>query len=89
VQALYTGVQRLDANPYRAESVPYTIVNLLGDYPFGRFHVFANAENLTDVKQTNWDPIARMAPDIDGRWTVDVWAPLRGRVVNLGFKVSF
>ena len=89
VQVLYTGVQRLDANPYRTTSEPYSVVNLLGQYPFGRWRVFANAENVTDVRQTNWDPIARMAPDIDGRWTVDVWAPLRGRVINIGIKVSF
>ncbi|HEX5070325.1 MAG TPA: TonB-dependent receptor, partial [Vicinamibacterales bacterium] len=88
LQALYTGVQRLDRNPYRTQSEAYTLVNLLAEYPFGRWHVFANAENLTDVRQTNWDPIARMAPDIDGRWTVDVWAPLRGRVINVGVKVA-
>jgi len=89
VQAIFTGVQRLDANPYRTASESYTVVNLMGEYPFGRWHVFANAENLTDVRQTRWDPIARSAPDVDGRWTVDAWAPIRGRVINFGIKVSF
>ena len=89
VQALYTGVQRLDANPYRTTSEAYTVVNLLAEYPIGPWHVFVNAENVGDVRQTRWDPIARVAPDIDGRWTVDVWAPLRGRVINVGVKVSF
>lgn len=89
VQAIFTGVQRLDANPYRTASEPYTVVHLMGEYPFGRWHVFANAENLTDVRQTRWDPIARPAPDVAGRWTVDAWAPLRGRVINVGIKVSF
>jgi iron complex outermembrane receptor protein len=89
VQAIFTGVQRLDANPYRTASEPYTVVHLMGEYPFGRWHVFANAENLTDVRQTHWDPIARPAPDVAGRWTVDAWAPLRGRVINVGIKVSF
>ena len=26
----------------------------------------------------DWDPIARPARDVDGRWTVDAWAPLSG-----------
>jgi hypothetical protein len=26
---------------------------------------------------------------IDGRWTVDAWAPLDGRVVNGGVRVQF
>jgi iron complex outermembrane receptor protein len=89
LQAIFTGEQRLDANPYRSIGDSYTVVNLLGEYPFGRWHVFINAENLTNVRQTDWDPIARSTPDLDGRWTVDVWAPLRGRVINVGFKVSF
>jgi outer membrane receptor for ferrienterochelin and colicins len=88
-QAIFTGVQRLDANPYRTTSEPYAVVNLMGEYPFGRWHLFANAENVTDVRQTRWDPIARPVPDFAGQWTVDAWAPVRGRVINVGFKVSF
>jgi outer membrane receptor protein involved in Fe transport len=89
LQVHYTGVQRLDANPYRSASESYTLVHLLGELPVKRWRLFVNAENLTDVRQTNWDPIARPAPDVDGRWTVDAWAPLRGRVVNAGLKVAF
>ena len=37
----------------------------------------------------SWDPIARPARDVDGRWTVDAWAPLAGRVINGGIRVSF
>ena len=40
--------------------------------------LFANADNLTDVRQTDWDPIARPAPDVDGRWTVDAWGAAQG-----------
>jgi outer membrane receptor for ferrienterochelin and colicins len=28
-------------------------------------------------------------PRRDGRWTVDAWAPLEGRVINGGLRVSF
>jgi iron complex outermembrane receptor protein len=89
VEVLFTGEQQLDANPYRSTSEPYVVVGLLGEHRVGRWRVFVNADNLTDVRQTNWDPIARPARDVDGRWTVDAWAPLDGRVINAGIRVSF
>ena len=89
MQVSFTGAQRLDANPYRTTGESYTVIGLLGEYPFGRVRVFANADNLTNVRQTDWDPIARPARDVDGRWTVDAWAPLAGRTINIGLRVSF
>ena len=85
----FTGEQRLERNPYRSTSASYVVVNLVGEYRFGRWRAFVNADNLTDVMQTDWDPIARPSPDIDGRWTVDAWAPLAGRLINAGIRVSF
>lgn len=89
VHVYYTDAQRLDANPYRSKSAPYVVVGLLAEHRVGRFRVFVNAENLTDVRQTRWDPIARPARDVDGRWTVDAWAPLAGRVINVGIRIPF
>jgi outer membrane receptor for ferrienterochelin and colicins len=89
VQVYYTGVQRLDANPYRSKSEPYTVTSLLGELQLGRWRVFVTADNVTDVRQTDWDPIARPTRDGDGRWTVDAWAPLAGRVVNGGLRILF
>jgi len=89
VEVIFTGAQRLENNPYRSTSEAYTTANLLGEYPFGKWRAFVNADNLTDVRQTNWDPIARPSQDVDGRWTVDAWAPLRGRTVNFGIRVAF
>jgi iron complex outermembrane receptor protein len=89
VEVLFTGSQRLENNPYRSTSEAYTTTNLLGEYRFGKWGVFVNADNLTDVRQTNWDPIQRPSRDIDGRWTVDAWAPLRGRVINFGIRAKF
>jgi outer membrane receptor for ferrienterochelin and colicins len=85
----YTDAQPLDANPYRTMSEPYVLVGLLAEHRLGRWRVFVNAENLTDVRQTRWDPIARPSRDVDGRWTVDVWAPLEGRVINAGIRIPF
>jgi iron complex outermembrane receptor protein len=89
LQVHFTGEQRLDANPYRSSSEAYTVVHLLSELPLGRWRLFVHAENLGDVRQTNWDPIARPTRDVDGRWTVDAWAPLRGRSINAGIKVPF
>ncbi len=86
VQVNFTGEQRLDANPYRLTSEPYVVASLLGELPLGRLRVFVTATNLTDVRQTRWDPIARPARGVDGRWTVDAWAPLEGRAINGGHQ---
>ncbi len=89
LEVYYTGRQRLEVNPYRQESRPYVIVGLLAEKRFGRLRVFVNAENVSDVRQTRWDPLVRPSPGADGRWTVDAWAPLDGRVINGGVRVAF
>ncbi len=89
VEWYYTGPQRLEANPYREESVPYSVFGVLASRRLGRALLFINGENLTDVKQTDWDPLLRPSRGIDGRWTVDAWAPLGGRVINGGVRIRF
>jgi iron complex outermembrane receptor protein len=85
----YTGVQRLEENPYRDRSKPYLIVGVLVEAPVGPFRFFINGENLTGVRQTRWDPLLRPRRAGDGRWTVDAWAPLEGRNINGGFRLRF
>jgi outer membrane receptor for ferrienterochelin and colicins len=89
LELYYTGRQRLEVNPYRDTSTPYVIVGLLVERRLGKVRVFLNAENLTDVRQTRHDPLLRQTQSADGRWTVDAWAPLDGRVVNGGIRVQF
>jgi iron complex outermembrane receptor protein len=89
VELYYTGVQRLEENPYRGESQPYVILGLLAERQFGRLRLFINGENLTGVRQTRWDPLLRPARAPDGRWTTDAWAPLEGRTINGGIRVRF
>ncbi|MDA1094527.1 MAG: TonB-dependent receptor [Acidobacteria bacterium] len=85
----YTGRQRVDANPYRTSGAPYTLMGLLAERRVGRLRLFVNLENLTDVRQQDWDPVIRPDRAVDGRWTVDGWAPLDGRIVNGGVRVPF
>ena len=89
VEYYFTGAQRLDANPYRSRSKAYSILGFLAERRFGRYKVFLNAENLTGVRQTTHDPLVRPAQAIDGRWTVDAWAPLDGRTFNFGVRATF
>jgi iron complex outermembrane receptor protein len=89
VEWYYTGRQTLEENPYRAVSEPYVILGLLAEKQFGRMRLFVNGENLTDVRQTTWNPMLRPTRAIDGRWTVDAWAPLDGRTINGGLRLTF
>ncbi len=89
VEGYYTGRQRLEENPYRSESKPYVLTGFLAERRFGRFRLFVNAENLANVRQTDWDPLLRPTRGVDGRWTVDAWAPLDGRVFNGGVRLKF
>jgi iron complex outermembrane receptor protein len=89
VEIYYTGTQRLEVNPYAAESEPYLILGLLAERQIGPLRLFINGENLTGVRQTEWDPIVLPSRAVDGRWTVDAWAPQDGRNINGGVRFRF
>jgi iron complex outermembrane receptor protein len=89
LELYYVGRQSLDDNPYRTQSPDQFIVGALVEKRFERFRLFVNAENLGDVRQTRYDSLLRPTRHPDGRWTVDAWAPLDGRVVNGGIRVFF
>jgi iron complex outermembrane receptor protein len=85
----YTGSQSLEDNPYRTTGTQYLELGILGEVRFGEVSLFVNAENLTDVRQTRYDPLLLPAQATDGRWTTDVWSPLEGRVFNVGVRMEF
>ena len=85
----FTGRQRLEADPYRDVSEPYAVAGVLIERRVGPLRLFVNLENLTDLRQQRWNPILRPGRARDGRWTVDAWAPLDGRVINGGVRVQF
>jgi iron complex outermembrane receptor protein len=85
----YTGRQRLEANPYRTASAPFTTIGLLVEKVFGKVRLFLNAEDLNNVRQSHFDPIIRPTQGPDGAWTVDAWAPLDGRNINGGVRITF
>jgi len=89
VEFFYTGRQQLDESPYRSESVPYLMWGAVAEWRVGRARLFVNVENLSDIRQTDYDPLVRPAPGPLGVWTVDAWGPLEGRIVNGGIRLGF
>jgi iron complex outermembrane receptor protein len=51
--------------------------------------VFVRAKNLTGVHQAQFSPVLRRASGQAGEWTNDVWAPLDGRVINAGLRMTY
>jgi outer membrane receptor for ferrienterochelin and colicins len=89
LECYYTGQQRLEANPFRTESEPYALFGVLIERVLGPVRLFVNGENLGNVRQTQWNPLIRPEQGVDGRWTVDAWAPLDGRNINGGIRLRF
>jgi iron complex outermembrane receptor protein len=93
VELYYTGRQALDRNPYRAESRPYLIFGVLGERAFairaGTARLFLNLENLTNVRQTRFDPLLLPARGQGGRWTTDAWTELAGFTANAGVRFTY
>jgi iron complex outermembrane receptor protein len=84
----YTGAQRLDDDPYLSVGHDFVEVNALAELRLGRWAIFANALNLTDVRQRDYAALLRPVdqPGPGGILTTDAWAPLAGRSFNLGVR---
>ena len=89
IEVYYTGRQPLEDNPYRVEGDRYWLAGFFAERRVGRARFFVNLENLFDVRQTKDDPLTLPGRLPDGRWTVDAWAPLDGRVINAGLRIGF
>ena len=88
LEVFYTGVQTLLDDPYLNTTPTYTTVGVLVSQHVKGALVFLNGENLGNVRQASYEPLLRPAPDEEGRWTVDEWAPFVGRTFNLGLRLS-
>lgn len=88
-EVFYAGRQALDENPFRRRGVPHVLYGGLIDWAVGASRVYVNVENLGDVRQTREHPLVKPVRGVDGRWTVDAWAPLEGRTLNAGVRWRF
>lgn len=87
VELFYTGAQAVEENPYRTVAPAFATVGLLASQRVGAATMFVNLENLTNVRQTRYDPLGRAVAGEGGRLTVDAWGPLEGRSLNAGVRV--
>jgi outer membrane receptor for ferrienterochelin and colicins len=88
-EAYYTGVQRLNDNPFTDHTSPYWHLGLMGEITVGRFSWFVNLENLLDVKQTDEHPMILPNRAPSGQWTTDIWSRNDGFIVNAGVRIKF
>jgi outer membrane receptor for ferrienterochelin and colicins len=88
LEGSFTGRQAIDYDPFRTVSEPYFEINALGEIRIGGVSIFVNAINLTDVRQTRFDPLVRPTAGPGGDPITDVWAPLDGRSFNLGIRTE-
>ena len=51
--------------------------------------VFASVKDLTGVHQLQLGPVLRNASGAAGQWADNAWAPLDGRVLNVGVRVTY
>jgi hypothetical protein len=51
--------------------------------------IFAYAKDLTGVHQLQFGPVLRPSSGAAGQWADNAWAPLEGRVINAGLRVTY
>lgn len=88
-EAYYTGIQRLQANPFLEQSKPYWHLGLLGEITKGQFSWFINAENLLNIRQTKEHSLLLPVRAPSGQWTTDIWSRNDGFIVNGGVRIRF
>ena len=65
------------------------IVGALAERQFGRVRLFRQRREPDRRPSVAMDPLLRPSRAPDGRWTVDIWAPLEGRNINGGLRMAF
>jgi outer membrane receptor for ferrienterochelin and colicins len=88
VEVSYTGKMRLENDPYRRFGSPFVDLNVLGALNVGTVQLFFNASDILNVRQSHYDPLLRPTPTAVGQPATDVWAPVVGRVVNVGMRLD-
>ena len=82
LEAYYTSSQTLTD---RTRTRSFWVVGLFGEKSFGKFSLFVNAENITDVRQGKYGPV--VLPPLTNPTFAEVYTHLEGRVFNGGIKI--
>ena len=84
IEAAYNGQQqRFDGTSTRDQ---WFVAAMIG-YRTGQWNIVLNGENVTDTRQTRWEPI--VFPPTSRPRFAPLWAPIEGRVVNLSVLWKF
>jgi outer membrane receptor for ferrienterochelin and colicins len=70
-------------------SSPYVTIDARFEKHVRRAVVFVYAKDLTGVYQLQFGPVLRTASGAAGQWADNAWAPLDGRVINAGIRVTY
>lgn len=82
-ELFYTGRQYLSDGESRPD---YWVMGISAEYRFKHFSLFVNAENFTDVKQSNYEPV--YTGTLQDPQFREIWAPIDGFVLNGGVKIN-
>ena len=82
IEAHHTGRQTLSD---RTRTRSYTVVGLFAEKTFGKFSLFINAENITDVRQSRFSQV--VFPPFTNPSFAEVYTHLEARVFNGGIKI--
>ncbi len=82
IEAYYTGKQFLTN---RFVTRPFLEVGIFGEKTFGKYSIFFNAENITDVRQARFTRV--VFPPHQNPTFGEVYTHLEGRIFNGGIKI--
>jgi len=84
IESYYSGKQFL-SNGFRTKD--FAEIGLFAEKTFGKFSLFINAENLTDVRQSNFGQV--VFPPHQSPTFAEIYTHTEGRIFNGGVKIRF
>ena len=84
----FVGSQTL-ADSASGKGTPYVTLDARFEKHIRRAVVFVYGKDLTGVHQLQFSPVLRPSSGFAGQWADNAWAPLEGRVINAGLRVTY
>lgn len=84
IESYYTGAQFLSDG---FKTKPYLVVGIFGEKTFGRYSLFINGENITDVRQSRFTQV--VFPPHQNPTFAEIYTHVEGRIFNGGIKIKF
>lgn len=82
LEAYYNGRKPLSTGD---KSRSYWLMGIMGERRWKHFSIFANLENMLNIRQDRYQPV--VLPPMNSPSFREVWAPLEGFVANGGIKL--